>query len=226
MELARRSMRACSAFAVCVSLLACADVAAAADRAPPIGSYPLDSIARELPRGAALPCADSELVVYRGELMRYGRPARVHPAFRERLRALEQLVTEIATAVYGRAPRRLLHLGTHNCRRIRLYPDWLSEHALGNAIDVAGFEFGPLPRGATLPAELPGTLRHGFTVRLDRHWNAMRGAGAVHRRFWHTLAQRLIEREDLFRVVLGPAWPGHRNHLHLDCAPYRVIGVF
>jgi len=37
---------------------------------------------------------------------------------------------------------------------------------------------------------------------------------------------RLIGRQDLFRVVLGPAWPGHHNHFHLDFAPYRVVEVF
>jgi hypothetical protein len=212
--------------ALCALSLADAATAAAADLEAPIGSYPLDGIARVVPKGAALPCARGELVIYRGEQMRFSRPARVHAAFRGRLQALEQLVAETATAVYGRAPRRLLHLGTHNCRRIRLYPDFLSEHALGNAIDLAGFDFGPLPRGAALPSDLPRALRRGFEVRVDRHWNASEGTGAIHRRFWHTLAQRLIAREDLFRVVLGPAWPGHHNHLHLDVAPYRMVEVF
>ena len=127
---------------------------------------------------------------------------------------------------YGRAPRTLVHLGTHNCRRMRRYPDWVSEHALGNAIDLAGFDFGPLARGASLPEGLPRALRRGFSVRLEQHWNAARGAGAVHRRFLRVLAAKLIERRDLFHVVLGPAWPGHHNHFHLDSAPYRVVEVF
>jgi hypothetical protein len=191
-----------------------------------IGSYPLDGIARVLAPGAPLPCAGGELVRYRGERLRYDRTARVHPAFKARLQAFEALVVETAVAHYGRAPRQLLHLGTHNCRRMRRYPDWVSEHALGNAIDVAGFEFARLPRGTQLPTGLPAALRARFEVRLDRHWNATRGPGALHRAFLHALAREVLARPDLFRVVLGPAWPGHHNHFHLDAAPYRVTEVF
>jgi hypothetical protein len=206
--------------------LSCAATASAQPTSDDIGSYPLDAIERVLAPGAALPCEGVELVRYRGERMRYDRPARVHPAFRARLQAFEALVVATAVGHYGRAPRQLLHLGTHNCRRMRRYPDWVSEHALGNAIDVAGFEFARLPRGAQLPGGLPAALRARFEVRLDRHWNATRGAGAVHRAFLHTLARAVLARPDLFRVVLGPAWPGHHNHFHLDAAPYRVTEVF
>jgi hypothetical protein len=191
-----------------------------------IGSYPLDAIARVLSPGAPLPCRGLPLVRYRGELVRYERTARVHPAFKPRLQAFEALLVQTAIAHYGRAPRQLLHLGTHNCRRMRLYPDWLSEHALGNAIDVAGFAFPRLARDATLPTGVPASLRGRFEVRIDRHWNTARGPGAAHRDFLHDLARRIIARPDLFRVVLGPAWPGHHNHFHLDAAPYRVTQVF
>lgn len=190
-----------------------------------LGRYPLDSVQRVVLPGAQLPCAET-LVVRRGESLRYSKPVRVHPAFATRLAGFEQLVAEVATEFYGRAPRRIQHLGAYNCRRIRLYPDFVSEHALGNAIDIAGFDFGPLPRGATAPAELPKALRRGFSVRLERHWDGGRGPDAVHQHFLRALAQRLIDRTDLFRVVLGPAWPGHKNHFHLDCAPYRMIEVF
>jgi hypothetical protein len=158
------------------------EVRAGDDPSDDIGSYPLDGIERTLKPGALLPCAGPGLVTYRGEGMRYSSPARIDPAFRERLRVLDQLVVQTATEYYGRAPLRLQHLGTMNCRRMRMFGDWLSEHALGNAIDVAGFDFGPLPRGASLPEGAPKSF--------------------------------------------GPAWPGHKNHLHLYCAPYRVVAVF
>ena len=48
----------------------------------------------------------------------------------------------------------------------------------------------------------------------------------IHRTFLRTLAQRIIDEPRLFRVALGPAWPGHRNHFHFDCAPYRLVEVF
>jgi hypothetical protein len=188
--------------------------------------YPLDGIARVLDDGEDLPCADQQLVVYRGTTIKMSKPARVHPAFAPKIAELEQIVAEVALPIYGRAPRTLVHLGTHNCRRMRLYPDWVSEHALGNAIDVAGFDFGPLPKQDLAPQALPRSLKRGFSVRLDQHWRAQRGAGATHSAFLRALALRLIRRPDLFRVVLGPAWPGHHNHFHLDFAPYRVVEVF
>jgi hypothetical protein len=188
--------------------------------------YPLDAVGRVLDPGQELPCADHELVQYRSPLLRYSRPARVHPAFASKLSGLESLVTEVAVAVYGRAPRTLVHLGTHNCRRIRRYPDLLSEHALGNAIDLAGFDFGPARRDQPLPQGLSPALRRGFSVRMESHWTATRGTAAVHARFLRALAQRLIDRTDLFSVVLGPSWPGHHNHLHLDRAPYHMAEVF
>lgn len=190
-----------------------------------VGGYALDAIPRVLDPGAPLPCA-THLVPYRGSAVHLAKPGRVDPAFVTKLEGLESLVVATATAIYGRPPRTLVHLGTQACRRMRRYPDWVSEHALGNAIDVAGFDFGPLPRGAALPAGLPPRLRHAFSVRMLEHWNGTRGAGAVHAHFLRTLAERLIARTDLFRVVLGPAWPGHQNHLHLDFAPYRVVAVF
>jgi hypothetical protein len=192
-----------------------------------VGSYPLDGVARVLADGEDLPCGEHELVVYRGTTLKLSKPARVHPAFAPKIAELERIVAEVAVPIYGRAPRTLVHLGTHNCRRMRLYPDWVSEHALGNAIDVAGFDFGPLAKNAPAPGELPRSLKRGFEVRLEQHWKGGRNAAlAAHSTFLRALAQRLIDRPDLFRVVLGPAWPGHHNHFHLDFAPYRVVEVF
>jgi hypothetical protein len=198
------------------------DAAAGAE----VGRYPLDAIPRVLEHGQELPCGTAELVSYRGSRMRLGKPGRVHPAFVAKLEGLEAIIEATAREVYGRAPTRLVHLGTQACRRMRRFPDWVSEHALGNAIDLAGFDFGPLPRSERVPDGLPAGLRRAFSVRIDAHWNATRGVAAVHARFLRTLAARLIERPDLFRCVLGPAYPGHHDHLHLDFAPYRVVEVF
>ncbi len=207
-------------------LLLCVAAVPKAQASGDTDSYPLDGVDRQLAPGQELPCDDYELVTYRGDRVRHDRTARVNPAFRERLQRFEALVVETAIATYGRAPRTLLSLGTHNCRRIRLYPDLLSEHALGNAIDVAGFSFPRLARGEKLKEGLPPALRAGFVVRLDKHWKATRGANALHSAFLRELARRVIAEPDLFRVVLGPAWPGHHNHFHLDMAPYRMVEVF
>lgn len=216
----------------CVALLMCVCAASlpsprarAIDPVPaPSPRYPLDEIARVLEPGEALPCRTGslELVDYRGEQLRYQKPARIHPAFRGQLASFESIVVRIAREHYGRAPRTIVHLGTYNCRVMRRYPSWVSEHALGNAIDIAGFDFGPTGRNGPAPSNLPAALRRAFQVRIDRHWSAS-GKDAIHAAFLHALAQALAERPDVFHVVLGPGYPGHHNHLHLDHAPYRVV---
>ncbi len=190
-------------------------------------AYPLDALSRVLEANQPMPCelGAAELVTYTGQELRYQKPLQVHPAFRAQLAAFEQMVKDLAVSHYGRAPRKIVHLGGYNCRRMRRYPTWVSEHALGNAVDVAGFDFGPLPKGATLPEGMPSTFKRAFQVRMKKHWTA-RGASAWHATFLRTLAERIIARPDVFHVILGPAWPGHKNHLHLDHAPYRVVEVF
>ncbi len=188
------------------------------------GGYPLDEIPRVLEPGALLPClrGDLPLVSYRGEHLRYQKPVRIHPAFRAQLAAFEALVSEVALAHFGRVPERIVHLGSYNCRVMRRYPSWVSEHALGNAIDIAGFDFGPLARKHPSYASVAPKLRGALRIRIDRHWNAA-GPQAPHAAFLHELARQIAERPDVFRVVLGPGYPGHHNHFHLDHAPYRVV---
>jgi hypothetical protein len=191
-----------------------------------VSAYPLDEVSRTVAPRGRLRCPDVELVTYPGDVLRYHAATKVHPAFRDRLRMFEEVARDVAIEVYGRAPKTIRHMGTYNCRRIGGYPHLVSEHALGNGIDVAGFDFGPLPRGQALPEGVPAALRRGFKVRVLDHWGAERGAGALHSRYLRTLARRLIDRGDVFRVLLGPSYPGHRNHFHFDVAPYRLIDVF
>lgn len=189
-------------------------------------SYPLDDVSRVISERGRVQCPKVELVTYKGDLIRYHRPTRVYVGFRDRLRKFEAVVLEVAKEVYGRAPQKIRHLGTYNCRRIGGYPHLVSEHGLGNGIDVAGFDFGRLKRGEKLPEGLPRSLRRPFKVRMLKHWNGKRGANAIHARFLKTLARRLIARQDIFRVLLGPSYPGHKNHFHFDCSPWRLVDIF
>lgn len=188
--------------------------------------FPLDDLPRTVEAEGQIHCPKVDLVTYRGDVLKYKTPVRVYSGFRERLRLFEQVARDVAVEVYGRAPSRILHLGTLNCRRIRTWPTYLSEHGLGNAIDIAGFEFPPLPRKLAKASELLPPLKRRFTVRLDPDWTGTTGAQAVHAHFLHLLAERVIARQDIFRVMLGPAYPGHKNHFHFDCAPWRIVEVF
>ena len=186
-----------------------------------LGSYPLDSLSRDVSGGKAA-CPPVEMERYRGSIIRYHKATPVYRPFIERLHGLEEIARDTAVEVYGRAPIRLRHVGTYNCRAVRGIATLLSEHALANAIDVEGFDFGPAPKGAASP---PG-LRRSFNVRLGRDWLKTTGPGALHAKFLRLLAERVIARPDLFRVVLGPSYPGHKGHFHFDEAPYRVVSVF
>ncbi len=188
--------------------------------------YPLDAISRQLAPGIPFGCPPVDLVDYRGDTIRFRPPAKVISEFRERLEKLSAVVATVATEVYGRPPLSLVDLGTFACRRMEGHPRYLSEHGLGNAIDVAGFDFGPLPKGATLPAGLDRAFKNGFEVRVQTHWNAKNGHAAVHARFLKTLARRLIARNDIFRVLLGPGYPAHGSHFHFDMAPFRLVQIF
>lgn len=189
---------------------------------PRASPYALDHVAR-LGQDASI-CEPDRMLVYRGTSIRYSGPVRVHPAFRERLPELERVISEVSIEVYGRPPARVLQVGAYNCRSVRGNRSRLSEHALGNALDVRGFQLRALPRGAATPEGLPRPLRRGFTVTLDRHWNASGEIGSVHARFLRRLIERLVD-EDVFRVIYGPAHPGHRGHFHFDMSPFRWVHV-
>lgn len=202
-------------------------VAAGSARAEaPLEPYPLDELGRSVPTTGRMRCPEVERVRYEGSALRWKTPLEVHPAFEKRLAAFEAIAVGVAEKIYGRAPTRIRHLGSYNCRRIRRYPDLLSEHGLGNAIDVAGFEFPALSARERKTSKLPKALQRAFSVTVLDHWD---GKGAddspngLHRRFLHELTAALEAHPEVFRVMLGPAYPGHRNHFHFDCAPYRLV---
>lgn len=185
-------------------------------------SYLLDEMSREVPSRGAVRCPKVPLTLYGGSVVPYAGQVSVHPAFVVKLRELEAVTRSVAIEVYGRAPASMHSLGGYNCRRIPGYPNLVSEHGLGNGIDIDAFTFGPLAKGAKLPAGLPAAFGQPFGVSVARHFGAKGDIGVVHRRFLHRLALRL---KDVFRVVLGPGYIGHDDHFHLDMAPYRMFDM-
>ncbi len=183
----------------------------------PEDTSPLDGTERFVEPRSRVRCATDELVVHRGERFRY--VARVHASFVPRLRRFEDLVTDLAVEYYGRPPRRMSHRGSFVCRLARGRRGRISEHAFGNAIDVTGFDFGPLPRESELSLA-PG-LRRPLRVRVLRHWRPRRTRDAVHARFLHALTEELRRRPDVMRGIVGPPRPRHSDHLHLDASPWR-----
>lgn len=99
---------------------------------------------------------------------------------------------------FGRAIARVRHFGGYSCRSRAGDSRFLSEHALANAIDLAGFD-----------------LADGTQISVDRHWNDPGPRGA----FLRDVARGACQ---LFQVVLTPKTDAlHRNHLHLDLGRHK-----
>lgn len=112
-------------------------------------------------------------------------------------RWVDRVVVPATAALPGEARlTRINHGSTYVCRRRNNQPTGkISEHAIGNAIDIVSFEFSGRDSITISPRDGKGTIEEAFqrTVR----------AGAC------------LD----FTTVLGPgADQSHNNHLHLDIA--------
>ncbi len=187
--------------------------------------YELDGVERRLEDGERATCDPKSMVSYRGSRLRYSGALTISEPFRERLERFEHVVAEVSLEVYGREPSRIRHYGAYSCRSTRNRSWIVSEHALGNALDVVGFDFGSAGKQQPLADGLPSTLKHPFQVRVARHWGKTEGNSAIHARFLTLLTERLEARDDIFRCMFGPGHGGHDDHLHLDVAPYRYVDL-
>ena len=180
--------------------------------------YPLDVVPRFLEPGQRVRCDRDSIVRYRSEKLRY--TVHVNEAFVPRLERFDDLVVRLATEHYGRAPRNLVHRGAFVCRSARNRRGRISEHAFGNALDFKGLNFRWM-RSDELPEGMPRHMRRGFRLRVLTHWSPRRSRDQYHADFLHRLAEELRHRPDIFRGIVGPPRPRHRDHLHLDVAPWR-----
>lgn len=212
-----------SALAASCVLLATAQTSAT--ELEPALAYPLDSVTRQAaPRGPAV-CRPKQLVQYRGKRVKLEPPSPVFEPFAERLQRFEDTLIEIGVRVYGRAPVRMVHVGTFVCRNVEAEQSHLSEHAFGNAIDVTAFRFPALDAAAAKASKLPRSLRSAFTVSVLGSYRASGARSAAaerHHAFFEALGRALRER-GLFRSAIGPADSRHSSHLHLDMAPWPYV---
>jgi hypothetical protein len=134
---------------------------------------------------------------------RFDHPATMSCALAARLDDFERdVVQPLAFDELGRRVSRIDHLGSFSCRGINGGHSRLSQHALGQAIDIAGFR-----------------LADGSTVSVERDWSEP----GPKRHFLRHLARRACQ---YFSVVLTPNSDRHHyNHLHLDIGPDRRCSV-
>jgi len=182
--------------------------------------YPLDV----WPRTFADPersCPEIELRDFAGAEISFAPAARVIEPFASRLSQFEHVVAAVARRFYERPPSKVLVASSYDCRSVSGKDQRLSEHALGNAIDISGFQFGASPDWPDTAMPLPGA----FDVWVERHWHKT-GDPAIerHARFLDALTRELLERR-IFRTLLGPSHPDHADHFHFDMAPTDYVNL-
>lgn len=116
---------------------------------------------------------------------------------------LRHSVRPAAEELLGSPLARIEHIGTYNCRRIGGGADgaW-SEHATGNAIDIAAF-----------------VLTDGRRISVLDDWNGSAAEQEFLRRIQKGACQS-------FATVLSPDYnAAHADHFHLDQADRMIGGV-
>jgi len=113
-------------------------------------------------------------------------------------RFVKDVVAPHAQRTFGEKLKSISHASAYVCRP-RAGTEKLSEHAFGNALDIASFT---LAGGATIAVELAPPEKNGAFVETIR-----RSACGP------------------FKTVLGPGDPDHSEHLHFDLAPRRNGGI-
>ena len=126
------------------------------------------------------------------------QPLPLSCAMAERWIAFERdVLAPAAQRHFGAAVTRVRVLGGYSCRT-RPESRVISQHAFGNAIDVAGFD-----------------LAGGTRVEVGRHWRDRGARGA----FLRDVASRACR---LFAIVLTPNSDAfHQDHFHFDIGPER-----
>lgn len=128
--------------------------------------------------------------------LQYRPPIRVSCAFARALPAVERVLQETATELLGEPIEVARTMGSYGCRTIQSArsPGRLSEHAVGNAIDVGEW----------------WTRRVKTVVVRDFRGASPEGA------FLRALAERLRASGTLERLLDPDYDLAHRNHFHLE----------
>lgn len=163
---------------------------------------PWVSAPRTLASGITCGVADG-VVIKRGATgIRFSKPLRLRADFAVRLARFEKILQHEAQAVFKQRITRIDHLGTYVCRAIA-GSRVASEHAYGNAIDVAGF-----------------TLANGRRITVLRDFARAGSAPTTPAAEFLARVTRRAQTERLFGAVLTPDFDRqHTNHLHLDGRP-------
>jgi hypothetical protein len=156
-------------------------------------------------------CGAAQVVRYkRGpDQIRYSTSPKMTCQMALALPQFERIVQEEAERHFGKSVVKIRQRGTYNCREIKAYPGWVSQHSFANALDVSEF-----------------TLKGGKVITVEDHYGREEVApDKDESRFLRAVAHRLYD-EDVFSSVLTPRFDrAHRNHFHFDMASFRTDGT-
>ena len=152
---------------------------------------------------AAGPCQVETPIRAYGLSIRWNQPATMACQLGDALMHFEaEIVEPDAIKILGKPVVAERNFGAYSCRAEASSRHRLSQHALGRAIDLAGW-----------------TLADGTRIDVEKDWTDDGPRG----RFLHAIAMGACR---YFSVVLTPATNGlHRDHLHLDIGPDRLCSV-
>ncbi len=112
-------------------------------------------------------------------------------------------VQPAALAYFGMPVVEIKQISAYACRtRNNQRGAELSEHAFGNAIDIAGF-----------------TLANGRTVLVKSGWRGKQDESG----FFHEIFATACKS---FNTTLGPGAPYHGDHIHVDLARHGKTGTY
>jgi len=146
-------------------------------------------------------CGFRDVVAVQRSSVAWSGPVRATCAMAAALYVWEREVVAPAAAKHlGSEVRRIEHIGAYACRRIEGSGTGRpSQHATGNAIDVAGFR-----------------LADGRRISVARDWSG----DPAERAFLRAVRDDSCR---LFRAVLSPDYnAAHADHFHLDMGPYTI----
>lgn len=138
-----------------------------------------------------------------GSATQWNRPLLMSCQLAGRINDFETMAVQpLAQSLLNQPVRKMFNAGSYDCRGVRgNHSERLSQHALGRAIDLTGFE-----------------LADGTVVSVRRDWPG-KGPKAV---FLRQLAKAAC---GIFNVVITPDGNAlHRDHFHLDIGPYKACG--
>lgn len=130
----------------------------------------------------------------------YSPPLVVDCSLAAALPTIEAVIQDEANRHLGSPITKVTTLGSYSCRNVRGWKERISQHALGNAIDLASFQ----PKKGKA-ASVVRDYKRGGAEPTSKEGVFL---GAVFRRLWSDA--------DITRV-LGPDWDAaHRDHFHID----------